>query len=89
MVLGMEVEVIKSTKDEIEVKVDNVTVAEILRVYLNEQGVDFAAWRRDHPSKHVLLRVKSSGKATKKAVSSAIAAIKKDCDLIVKDIRRS
>ncbi len=74
----MEVEVIKSEKEDLEVKVDSVTVAEILRVYLNNQGVKFAAWRKQHPAKPVIFKIQTSGKTSKKAISEAVSAIKKD-----------
>ena len=74
----MEVEIIKSEKEDLEVKVDNVTVAEILRVYLNEQGVKFAAWRKEHPTKPIVFKIQTSGKTSKKAISEAVSAIKKD-----------
>tara|TARA_Y100000310_G_scaffold241884_1_gene246033 strand:+ start:2322 stop:2576 length:255 start_codon:yes stop_codon:yes gene_type:complete len=74
----MELEVIKSEKEELEVKIDNITVAEILRVYLNEQGVKFAVWRKEHPTKPAIFKIQTSGKTTKKAISEAISAIKKD-----------
>jgi len=74
----MELEVIKSEKEELEVKIDNITVAEILRVYLNEQGVKFAVWRKEHPTKPAIFKIQTSGKTTKKAISEAVSAIKKD-----------
>ena len=74
----MEVEIIKSEKEDLEVKVDSVTVAEILRVYLNEQGVKFAAWRKEHPTKPIVFKIQTSGKTSKKAISEAVSAIKKD-----------
>ena len=74
----MEVEIIKSEKEDLEVKVDNATVAEILRVYLNEQGVKFAAWRKEHPTKPIVFKIQTSGKTSKKAISEAVSAIKKD-----------
>ena len=47
----MELKVLKSSKEEIEVQLENLTLVELLRVYLNkDSGVSFAAWRRDHPS---------------------------------------
>jgi len=84
----MEMEVLKSDKNEIEVKLDDLTIAEILRVYLNEQGAEFAAWRREHPSKPAIMKIVSSGKTAKKAVSEAVAAIKKDCDAVLKAIKK-
>jgi DNA-directed RNA polymerase subunit L len=74
----METEIIKSEKEDLEVKVDNVTVAEVLRVYLNEQGVKFAAWRKEHPTKPIVFKIQTSGKTSKKAISEAVSAIKKD-----------
>lgn len=80
----MNVEVISQENDVIELRVDNLTVAELLRVYLNENGVKFAAWRRDHLTKPVIFRVESSGKSVKKAVIEAIALINKDLAVLSK-----
>lgn len=74
----MNVEIVKQEKDDLELRIDNSTVAEIVRVYLNEQGVKFAAWRRDHPSKPLILRVQTSSGTVKKAISDAVSAIQKD-----------
>jgi DNA-directed RNA polymerase subunit L len=78
----MNIDIIKSEKDEIELNLDNQTIAEVLRVYLYEQGVNFAAWKREHPSKPILFKIKSSSKTVKKVVSDAVASIKKDCEKI-------
>ena len=82
----MEVEIVSQSANEIELKIDNLTVAEILRVYLNEQGIKFAAWRMEHPTKPIVFRIESSGKTVKKSVSEAVSAISKDLDLLVKGI---
>ena len=74
----MQIEIVKQEKDSIEVNIDNVTVAEVLRVYLAEQGVDFVAWRREHPSKPALFKL-VSGKGIKKEVHAAVSAITKEC----------
>ncbi|MFH1425112.1 MAG: RpoL/Rpb11 RNA polymerase subunit family protein [archaeon] len=84
----MEIEVLKQEKNLVEMKLDNVTVAEILRHYLNEQGVDFAAWRREHPSKPAVMRIESSGKTVKKEVSDAVVAIVKDLNKIVAGVKK-
>ena len=44
-------EIVKGEKGDIELKTNDVTLVEILRVYLNKEGVDFAAWRREHPDR--------------------------------------
>lgn len=82
----MEINILKSEKDEFEAGIDNVTTAEIIRVYLNNAGVDFAAWRREHPTKPVVMKIKS--KNVKKDVSGAVAAIKKDLDAITKAVKK-
>ncbi len=82
----MNVEIISQTADGVELRVDNLTVAELLRVYLNEQGIKFAAWRRDHLTKPVIFKIESSGKSVKKAVSEAVSAISKDLNSLVKGL---
>ena len=84
----MEIEIVKQEKDLVELKMDSITVAEILRVYLNNQGIKFAAWRREHPDKPIVFRIESSGKSVKKAVSEAVAAIKKDNAEILKGLKK-
>lgn len=79
----MKIEIIKSEKDEIEFKIDNPTIAELMRVYLNENGVKFAAWKREHPSKPVIMRVQVGSGTVKKAVSEAVAVIEKDSSAIL------
>ena len=84
----MNVEVIKSEKNELEINIDNITIAEVLRAYLYEDGVEFAAWRREHPSKPLIFKIESSDKTVKKTVSDAISAIKKDCDKILAGLKK-
>lgn len=84
----MEVEILNQDKNEVVVKVDNVTVAEILRVYLNEQGIEFAAWKREHPTKPAEFKIKSSGKTVKKAVGEAVEAIQKDLVALEKGLKK-
>ena len=85
----MNVEVISQESGLIELRVDNLTVAEVLRVYLNENGIKFAAWRRDHLTKPVIFRIESSGKTVKKAISEAVSAINKDLNSLLKIVNTS
>ena len=78
-------EVVNQEKDSVDIKIDNVTVAEILRVYLNQHGADMAVWRREHPTKPALMKI--HGKNVKKNVSDSVSAIKKDMDKILKGIK--
>ena len=73
----MQIDIIKSEKDEVDLTLNNLTIAEVLRSYLYEHGADFAAWKREHPSKPIVMKIK--GANVKKAVSEAVDAIKKDC----------
>ncbi|PIN90607.1 hypothetical protein COU57_03050 [Candidatus Pacearchaeota archaeon CG10_big_fil_rev_8_21_14_0_10_32_14] len=85
----MEINVLKSEKDEIEFQIENVTLAEILRVYLNNDStVSFVAWKRDHPTKLPVMLLQTKGKAPKKAVQDAVAAITKDLDKIEGDFKK-
>ena len=70
----MEIKYLKQEKNEVEIKLDNLTIAEILRAYLNEDSsVEFAAWRREHPiKKEIILKIKTKGKTAKKALSDAV-----------------
>ena len=84
----MEVEIVKKEKNDLEVKLDSITVAEILRVYLNNQDVKFAAWRKEHPFKPILFKIETSGETVGKAVGNAVSAIKKDLDGISKGLKK-
>jgi len=85
----MEIKILKNSKDEIETQVGNVTLAEILRVYLNkDSAVTFVAWRRDHPSEIPVLLVKTKSKTAKKAIADAVVAASKDLDKIEADFKK-
>ena len=85
----MEINILKSSKDEIEVELENLTIAEILRVYLNkDDNVSFAAWRRDHPTEKPVLLVKTKAKTAKKAINDAVSSITKDLDKLESDFKK-
>ena len=85
----MELEILKSSKEEIEVRLGNMTLVEILRVYLNKDtSVSFSAWKREHPSEKPILKVTTKGKSAKKAISDAVASIVKDLDKIEADFKK-
>ena len=85
----MEINVLKSSKDEIELELDSVTIAEILRVYLNkDSAVTFAAWKREHPTKKPSLIIKTKGKAAKKAIEEAVSEIEKDLEKTASEFKK-
>lgn len=83
----MEVKILEEEKDSIKVEVNNITLAELLRVYLNQDSnVQFAAWRRDHPTEnpHIFVR----GKNPKKHFRDAASAATKDLEKFEKDFSK-
>jgi len=85
----MELKVLKSSKEEIEVELENLTLVELLRVYLNKDtSVSLAAWRRDHPSEKPILKIVTKGKTAKKALSDAVSLAIKDLDKIEDDFKK-
>jgi DNA-directed RNA polymerase subunit L len=85
----MEIKILNDSKDEIEFEIESLTLAEILRVYLNKDDkVIFAAWKREHPSKSPVMLVKAKGKTAKKAINDAVASIEKDLDKVEVDFKK-
>jgi len=82
----MEVKILKDEKDELDVSMDNLTVAEVLRVYLNKEGAKLAAWKRDHPTENPVLHIE--GENPKKLLKKAVAALEKDIDKAVEDFKK-
>jgi len=84
----MKLEVLNSEKNELEIKIDNLTIVELLRVYLNkDSSVDFAAWKREHPTEKPILKITTKGKTAKKALDDAIALVVKDLEKTEKDFK--
>ncbi|RLG12746.1 hypothetical protein DRN73_01725 [Candidatus Pacearchaeota archaeon] len=85
----MEINVLKESKDEIEVELEDITLVEILRVYLNKDSdVIMAVWRRKHPTEKPALLVKTKGKTPKKAIKDAILNITKELDKFNLDFKK-
>ena len=81
--------ILKSSKNEIELELENVTLAEVLRVYLNkDSAVSFVAWKREHPTKKPILLVKTKGKTAKKAVNDSVSEIVTELDKIEADFKQ-
>ncbi len=77
----MEIKILRDEKNELEVSINNLTVAELLRVYLNQDSsVKLGAWRKEHYSKPIILKIASDGKSAKKALADAIAKARKDLE---------
>jgi DNA-directed RNA polymerase subunit L len=75
----MEITILKDNKNDLEVQIDNQTIAELVRVYLNKDAsVKVGAWRKEHYSKPLILKIETEGKDAKKALQDAIALAQKD-----------
>jgi len=86
----MDVKIIKEEKDNLVLEISNQTVAEILRVYLNEDdSVQLAVWKREHPEKPVILEVKTKGKTAKKALEDAASQIEKDTEKYADEFKKA
>ncbi len=85
----MEINILENSKNEIKIEVENLTIIEILRVYLNkDENVSFAAWKREHPTKNPVLLVKTKGKTAKKAINDAVSSVTKDLDKVESDFKK-
>ncbi len=84
----MEVSFVTKDAHLCELRMDNLTVAELMRVYLNDAGVSFVAWRREHPTKPIVFRVESKDKPVKKIIAEAISSVTKDLDSLTKSISK-
>ncbi len=85
----MEIKILKDSKEEFEAEIDNLTLAEILRVYLNkDSSVTFVAWKREHITKNPILAVRTKGKTPKKAINDAVLAITKDLEKVETDFKK-
>ena len=82
----MEIKILKQDKNSIDVEIDNLTIVELLRVYLNKEGAKFAAWRREHPDKNPVLHIE--GDNVKKLLQKAISAVEKDLDNAVEEFKK-
>ncbi len=82
----MEIKILEHTKDKIEIEIENLTIAELLRTYLNkDSSVTFAAWKREHITKNPILLVKTKGKDSKKSINDAVKSIEKDLNSASKE----
>ena len=86
----MNITYLKDEKDDAEIEMDNATIVELLRVYLaKDESVSFVAWRREHPTKNPILKIKTKGKTVRKALEDAVKQIEKEADKLLDDFKKS
>ncbi len=72
----MNIKILKEEKDYLEIEIDNLTIAEIIRNYLwKNKSVIFAGWKREHPSKSPVLIFKTKDNA-KKILKESVEKLK-------------
>lgn len=82
----MEVKILKDEKTVLDVELDNLTVAEVLRTYANKNGAKIAVWKQDHPTKNPVLHVEADN--PKKVLKDSIAQVQKEIDAVVADFKK-
>jgi len=86
----MEVKILKDEKNSLVIELDNQTIAELLRGYLNEDSsVELAAWKRENPEKPIIFEIITKGKAAKKALEDAADSAEKDTDKLLEEFKKS
>jgi DNA-directed RNA polymerase subunit L len=85
----MEIKILNEDKNLLEFEIDSITLAELLRTYLNQDSsVSFAAWKREHPTLNPVLKVETKDKTARKAVQDAVSLVVKELDSLEKDFAK-
>ena len=82
----MEVRILKEDKTSMDIEIGSLTIAEVLRTYLNKEGAKLAAWRREHPTKNPVLHIESDN--PKKLLKKANSEIEKETDKVVEEFNK-
>ncbi len=82
----MEIKILKDEKNKLDVELSSLTIAEVLRVYLNKEGAKLAVWKREHPTKNPVLHIEADN--PKKLLKKAIATLEKEIDSIVDEFKK-
>lgn len=81
----MEIKILKDEKNVLDVEFDSLTIAEVLRAYLVENGAKVAAWKRVNPRENPVLHIEADD--PKKALKAAIDKIEKEVDSLMNDFK--
>ena len=86
----MKIKLIKYAKDYLEIEMNNLTIAELLRNMLwEDKATELAAWQREHPTKKPILVLKTKGKDSKKVLKDTIAKIDKMNNELLKEFKKA
>ncbi len=85
----MKIKILKKEKNELEIEIDNLTLAEIIRNELwQDSSVEISAWKRENPSKDPILVVKTKGKDAMKVLLDGIERIQDHNNEILKEFKK-
>jgi DNA-directed RNA polymerase subunit L len=85
----MKIKILKKEKNELEIEMDNLTLAEVIRNELWEDpSVEISAWKRENPSKDPILVVKTKGKDAMKVLLDGIERIQDHNTEILKEFKK-
>jgi DNA-directed RNA polymerase subunit L len=82
----MEVKILNEEKNVLDIEISSLTIAEVLRVYLNQEGAKLAAWKRDHPTKNPVLHIEADHPKT--LLKKAITTLEKEIDQTVDEFKK-
>jgi len=82
----MEIKVLKDEKNELDIEIPSLTIAEVLRVYLNKEGAKLAAWKKAHQTSNPVLHIEADN--PKKLLKDAIKALEKEIDTTVTEFKK-
>ncbi len=82
----MEINILKDEKNVLDLEIDNLTVVELLRVYLNKNGAKLAVWKREHPSESPILHIEADN--PKKVLKETISKIEKEINSSIEEIKK-
>lgn len=86
----MEVKILEDQKDKLVIELSNQTIAELIRVYLNQDSsVELAAWKRENPARPVIFEIKTKGKSAKKALDDAVKAVEKEANKCLNEFKKA
>lgn len=82
----MEIKILNDEKGSLDIELSNLTIAEVLRVYLNQEGAKLAAWKRDNPTAPAVLHIEADD--AKAVLKKAITSLEKEIDTVVDDFKK-
>lgn len=86
----MEIKILKDEKEDLLLEIDNVSLAELLRVQINkEDTATLVAWKREHPDKNAVFEIKTKGKLARKVLIDALAIIEKELEQYLDEFKKA